>query len=94
MELYTGAREFDPNTLVNLCVERRNVPQDWFFLVVFDSPEHAKFPSNPFTADYGMDWDTMRHIIAHYTYRRSNSYNTLNIYPTNSYESSPTVLHP
>jgi len=94
MELYTGARVFDPNTLSNLCIERRNVPQNTFFLVVFDSAETAQFPSNPFSAFYGLEANALRHIIAAYTYNRGNGFSELNIYRANALESPSTTLHP
>jgi hypothetical protein len=43
-------------------------------IVVFDRKESARFPGNPISAHYGMDFEILKHIKLSYLYNKRNGY--------------------
>ena len=91
MDLYTYPGEPNLDKLRALCKEKKeefgkSYTGVFYYLVVFDTQENAVFPTNPFTANYGMDMEPMRHIKAIYEYNRRNGYSKLSSYNTNMAE--------
>lgn len=88
MELYCPITNFDLGALKLLCEKQKNNFNGFFlFIVVFDNKENAAFPTDPFTANYGMEDKKMKHIKAYYTFNSVNSYSKLAVYENNMYES-------
>lgn len=89
MDLYVWAGTMNLDTLKMLCKEKKTLFQDgaFYFLAVFDSTDHAVFPTQPFTAAFGTDEGALRHIRALYTFNRMNGYSKLDYYEANSWES-------
>jgi len=94
MELYTVENEINIDTLKMFCLEKKNDFTNGVFhyIIFFDQKENAVFPSNPFTALYGTDENTMKHIKAYYEYNRMNGYSQLNVFEKNSFESPATTI--
>jgi len=95
MHLYwSDKKPLKTKELIELCKEfrDRNAGKRFSYLVVFDSETHAVYPRNPFTAFYGLDWDTLKHIRAYYEYNRTNGYSELTTYDNNAYESPPMII--
>lgn len=53
------------------------------FVVLFDEEANAVFPSNPFTAQYGIDENAMRHIKAFYDFNPVNDFSELQTFTEN-----------
>jgi len=90
MELYCEpVGEINLEELKYLCdVRRRNYEFiQFYYLVVFDSEENAKFPETPFSAMFADEEDTLKHIKAIYTYNVLNGYSVLDVYEKNKWDS-------
>lgn len=61
----------------------------FYFLVLFDKEENAKFPLSPFTAYYGIEEDMQKHILVIFTYNKTNGFSEINGYVPNMFEGSP-----
>lgn len=81
MELYAYSGAFSEADAIAFFQERKaNALGDrFFYAVLFDRKENAKFPNNPFTAHYGMDFDILEHIRAFYEYNKLNGYSELEL---------------
>lgn len=79
MYLYYADGPIDRAKLEQRCAYLRSITQAPYFscVVVFDRPENAAFPANPFSAGYGMNFDILDHILATYTYNKRNGYSDL-----------------
>lgn len=58
--------------------------------MIFDSAENAKFPTSLFTAQFGADEDSLKHIRAIYEYNRVNGFSELNYYDSNMWSGHAT----
>jgi hypothetical protein len=78
MDLYAYAGALDVEDLRSFCLKRRadNSASAFYFVVIFDRPENAKFPDNPLAAGFA-DLNTLKHIRAIYTYNRVNGFSEL-----------------
>lgn len=85
MELYGLRESFDIATFRQLCQRKKSTigGRGATYVVVFDKPESATFPTSPFSAMFGVDWDTMAKIKAMYVCNPSNGYSTMTIYDPN-----------
>lgn len=94
MELYSPIGQLDLDALKSLCADRKNnfTSGTFFFVVIFDSKVNSAFPSDPFTAEYGMEENKMKHIKALYTFNSKNGYSKLATYKDNMYESAAVVI--
>lgn len=81
MELYACAGAFSEAEALAFFKERKaNASGDrFYYAVLFDRKENAKFPNNPFTAHYGMDFDILEHVRAFYEYNKLNGYSELEL---------------
>jgi hypothetical protein len=88
MDLFAYSGPLDIKQLKAFCKARKEQSKAklFYFAVLFDNAENAVFPSNPFTAEYGIDEDALKHIRAIYTYNRKNGYSELRHYDTNAWE--------
>lgn len=91
MDLYAYAGPLDPAELTAFCRERKalSTAQAFTITVIFDDAAHAKFPSNPVTALFGLDEETSRHIRAVYENNRANGYSELKYHPENTWDHAP-----
>lgn len=91
MDLYSFAGDLDPDTLKEFCLnqKKKNTAKDFYFLVIFDNPGNAKFPDNPFTAEYGSDEESLKSIRAIYGCNRSNDFSELKYHKDNIWENAP-----
>jgi len=94
MELYVISGNPNLDTLKMFCTEKKESMNSGVFhyIVFFDSKENAVFPNNPMTAFYGVDEKPQKHIKAYFEYNVMNGYCKLNVYETNSWESTATVI--
>lgn len=92
MELYAYAGKFDPAALKAFCLDRKSksTAKAFYYAVIFDSAANAKFPSSPFTAEYGIEENTLKHIRAIYVYNRVNGFSELRYHDANIWDHSPT----
>lgn len=88
MHLYAYDGPLDIEELKAFCRERKgkSPAEVFYFVVIFNSPENAKFPSTPFTARYDTDDETRGHIRAIYEYNRANGFSELYIREQNRTE--------
>lgn len=88
MDLYALDGPLEPEALRELCRETMGSTdaKAFTFVVVFDSAENAAFPNSPFTAEYGLEEDKMRHIVAMFTFNKVNGFNELVRYVPNMWE--------
>ncbi|MCD4745026.1 MAG: hypothetical protein K8R58_01870 [Bacteroidales bacterium] len=89
MDLYAYSGELNIDTLKMFCKKHKDEFSlgTFYYLVVFDSKKNAVFPSNSFTAAYGIEEEPQKHIRAFYTYNRLNGYSKLDFYKENKWES-------
>ena len=89
MELYSYSGELNIDSLKMFCKEHKDkfLSGTFYFLVIFDNVENVIFPTNPFTAEYGIDEEPQKHIKALYTFNRLNGYSKLDYYENNKWES-------
>lgn len=66
MELYAFSGKFNQQALIEFCRSKKNnnKAKGFYYAVIFDSAENAKFPTSPFTAQFGGDDESMKHIRA------------------------------
>jgi hypothetical protein len=81
MHLYYLDGAIDVAKLEERCRLLKRVTDAEYFscIVVFDDPSNAKFPSNPFSAGYGIDFEILKHIKAIYTFNKKNGYSDLEL---------------
>ena len=91
MSLYSFNNKINPSVLVDFMRLRKSEYKGtgFYYCVIFDLKDNAKFPDSPFTAMYGMEEDSMRHIRDIYTFNKNNGYSILNIYEKNMWDSKP-----
>ena len=89
MDLYAFSGALDPADLKAFCRERKQLSpaKVFYYVVIFDNPGNAKFPSSPFTAEYGIEQDALKHIRAIYVYNKLNGFSELRYYDRNAWES-------
>lgn len=94
MHLYALKTPFDADEFRLLCqYTKTNAKSGRFtYAVVFDDSIHAKFPDNPFTALFGMDESTMRHIIAIFVYNSANGFVEATTYDSNMWDGKPNKM--
>ncbi|MEQ8786229.1 MAG: SHD1 domain-containing protein [Pirellulaceae bacterium] len=94
MDLYAYAGVLDLSILKAFCADRKRSSRApaFYYVVVFDDPKHAKFPSSPFTAAYGLEEDALRHIRAMYAYNKLNGHSQLTYYAPNAWDGKATVV--
>lgn len=95
MTLYYVSSTESPDSILQLDITqiaestKANANRGVFhYAVIFDDSTYAKFPETPFTAEFGMEEDKLKHIKAIYTYNKINDYSELRIYKTNAWESN------
>lgn len=84
MKLYCVQNEVDLNEFRDLCSTFKTAQsgQETFrYVVLFDSIENATFPSNTYTAGFGMS-DAANHILAIYEHNPLNGFSELTTYDT------------
>jgi len=64
----------------------------FYYAVIFDDSSNAGFPSDPFTAEFGLEESKLRHIRAIYVYNRVNGFSELRYYDTNAWEGRATRI--
>lgn len=91
MDLYAVSGHFDLDKLKNFCRNRKesSTAKVFYYLVVFDDKANARFPTTPFTAEFGIEEDALRHIRAIYVFNRLNGFSELRHYERNMWESTP-----
>lgn len=96
MDLYEFAGRFDPDALKAFCLERKQASpaKAFYFVVIFDSAANAKFPASPFTAEYGIEEDVIRHIRAIYCFNRVNGYSNVRYHNANIWDYSAATMKP
>lgn len=96
MELYVRSGELDVDKLRALCREKKgsNGAEVFYFLVVFDSEDNARFPSTPFTAEYGLEEQALRHIKAIYVHNKKNGFSELRYHNNGIWDTKPTREKP
>lgn len=79
MDIYVADTPLSLDTLKMFCKEMKQGYEygTFYYVVIFKDREHAAFPNNPFTAQYGMDIEILNHIHAIYEYNRLNGYSKL-----------------
>ena len=89
MELYACSGDIDIPNLREFCLERKRQSSApaFNYLVVFDDRNNAAFPKSPFTAEYGLEEDVMKHIRAIYVYNRMNGFSEFRYYSENMWAS-------
>lgn len=94
MDLYVWSGAMNLDTLKMLCMEKKAMFEEgsFYYLAVFDSTTNVTFPTQPFTAEFGLDEEAQRHIRALYMYNRQNGYSKLDYYETNRWESVAQTL--
>jgi hypothetical protein len=92
MDLYAFAGDFYPDELRAFCRERlrNSTAPAFYYAVIFDDLANARFPSTPFTAEFGVEEDALRHIRAIYAYNRRNGFSEVRYHPKNLWEHAPT----
>lgn len=85
MELYAFAGPLNPAELKKLCAERKSKSpaKTILYVVVFDSAANAKFPKTPFTAEYGSEENTSKHIRALYMFNKLNGFSEVRYHEKN-----------
>jgi hypothetical protein len=93
MDLYAFSGNLDPAELREFCRERkRSVKGELFYyVVIFDAATNARYPSNPFTAEFGLDEGTTRYIRAIYTYNQKNGFSEVRFHPQNIWDHKVTT---
>ena len=91
MELYAFSGKFDPAALKAFCLDRKakSTARAFYYAVVFDSAANAKFPTSPFTAEYGIQENTLKHIRAIYCYNRVNGFSEVRYHDANIWDHTP-----
>lgn len=91
MDLYAFGGDLDPNTLKEFCLEqkKKSTAKVFYYVVIFDAPQNAKFPDTPFTAEYGIDEESLKHIRAIYCYNRVNGFSELRHHNDNIWSNVP-----
>jgi hypothetical protein len=85
-----GPLKYDEFRALCLDIKSRAKNGAFTFVVLFDKRENASFPKDPFTAQYGMEDEKMRHIIAIYGMNQWNKFSEINsYYPKNMFEGKP-----
>ena len=94
MDLYAFDGNLDPAELKAFCQDRKqqSKAKAFYLVAIFDDKANAKFPSNRFTAEYGVDPDAGKHVRAVYCYNKLNGYSELRYYAKNSWESVATII--
>lgn len=68
---------------------RTKQPGGFYYAVVFDSADNAVFPSNPFTALFGMDVSVMSHVRGYFEFNPLNGFAQVTTYERNMASSKP-----
>lgn len=91
MDLYAFDGEFDAADLKAFCKERKDKSpaRVFYYVVIFDKASNARFPSTPFTAEYGDEEGALKHIRAIYCYNKLNGFSELRYHPLNVWEHIP-----
>ena len=92
MELFAFSGKFNQQALVEFCRSKKNnnKANGFYYAVIFDNAENAKFPTSPFTAQFGGDDESMKHIRAIYEYNRVNGFSELTYYDSNMWSGKAT----
>lgn len=92
MDLYSYAGDFNPDDLRAFCRDRKDKSPAtvFYFVVIFDSPSNAQFPSTGFTAQYALEDGVGKHIRAIYVYNKLNGHSELRYHAQNVWEHIPT----
>jgi len=85
LEVYAVEGSLNVENLKSLCQQKqhRTKAKSAYFLVLFDDPVNAAFPSTQFRDRFGTDDSARRHIRAIYEFNRANGYSELEYYDTN-----------
>jgi hypothetical protein len=90
MDLFAFSGELDLENLKSFCryQKKNNNAERFYYAVIFDEASNARFPTDPFTARFGLDEKAMKHIRAIYEYNNINGFSELSYYSKNSWEST------
>ena len=93
MDIYAFAGDIDAANLKAFCQERKekSPAKVFYYVIIFDNASNAKFPSTPFTAGYGDEEGSLKHIRAIYCYNKLNGYSELRYHSQNVWEHIPTL---
>jgi hypothetical protein len=96
MELFAFSGKFNQKALVEFCQRKKkdNKAKGFYYAVIFDNAANARFPSSPFTAQFGADEDSLKHIRAIYEFNRVNGFSELSYYDSNMWEGRATRVKP
>lgn len=96
MELYVRKEPHDRDALRQLCRDKKKEkPADGIYLlVVFDTKDDATFPTDPITAEFGIEEQPLRHIRAIYVYNHANGYSHLRYSETNLWDGEVKTSEP
>ena len=88
MDLYAFSDTFDVSNLKAFCKHQKQQSRAkvFYYVVIFDDPANATFPQSPFTAEYGIEEKSLRHIRAIYAYNRVNGFSEMRYYKTNAWD--------
>lgn len=88
MDLYAYSGTIERDALVAFCAERKRKAKGsaFYYVVIFDSAANARFPSSPFTAEYGGDEGASKHIRAIYCFNGGNGYSKVTFHQRNIFE--------
>ncbi|KGF71854.1 hypothetical protein DO97_15065 [Neosynechococcus sphagnicola sy1] len=91
MDLYAFSGKFDLDELKAFCLDRKqkSTAKVFYYVVIFDNAANASFPSSPFTAKFGLEENTAKHIRAIYEYNQLNGFSELEYHDKNIWENIP-----
>lgn len=94
MELYAYSGPFDVENLKDFCWRKKRevTNEGLYYLVIFDDPGRAEFPTKPFTAEYGTEKSKARNIRALLVYNAINGFCELRYYKLNMAEGSSVIF--
>jgi hypothetical protein len=91
MDLYAFSGEINAEVLRKFCLQlkKKSNAKAFYYVVIFDDKKNAKFPSTPFTAEYGMDEVALKHIRAIYCYNKLNGFSEVRYHSANVWDHVP-----
>jgi hypothetical protein len=93
MKLYSVKSQVDFAEFREICIQFKadNAGRDTSrYVVLFDAPENATFPSNPYTEQFGLS-PAINHVLAIYEFNPLNGFSSLTTYKQNMATSKPNI---
>jgi len=94
MQLFAQSGPLPESDLREFCrdCKRTSNAGMFYYAVIFDDASNAAFPSDPFSAEFGLEESKLLHIRAIYVYNRINGFSELRYYDTNAWEGRATRI--